>query len=254
KGLYWRVGGIVAISVLSATGPVGGAEAPPAPALSTLVPVDDHVGPVDVYMEGLEECVEEEAEFADSVNKMQRRSNSLAVVALAIGLHDQDHPLRKAAPGLIRACQQLSSAKDFSGAVAALAQLKSALNSSGDPSTLRWVKVADMSALMNEVPQINTRMKSYIRKFDRSSALLAGRSGALVAISQGSLANAGDTIAPDKAAEWYKHCVQMRDAASALNRAAHEKDPDTTEKAMDALQQSCEDCHAIFHPIATGPP
>lgn len=80
---------------------------------------------------------------------------------------------------------------------------------------------------------------------------MASESAAIVAISQASLANADETEAPDKVSEWYKYCVQMRNAAGALNKAAHTKDEQAANAAMEALQKSCEDCHAVFHKTAT---
>jgi cytochrome c556 len=39
----------------------------------------------------------------------------------------------------------------------------------------------------------------------------------------------------------------MRDAAAALNKAVREGSQDAADKAISALNQSCDDCHAVFH-------
>jgi cytochrome c556 len=86
-----------------------------------------------------------------------------------------------------------------------------------------------------------------MRRFEKGAPFITGNSAALVAIGQGSMPNADETEAPDKVAEWYKYCIQMRDAAGALNKAVHAKNEDAAKEAMEALQQSCDDCHAVFH-------
>jgi hypothetical protein len=247
KRSFGLVGAVVAIVLFLTIGEMQAAELLRGPALSTLVPAEDLVDRVEYYVEELEECVENLEEYEDSIEKIERYSNTLAVIALAAGLHDQDSSLRKAAPVVVKACQELANAKDFSEARAAVAGIKAALSASGNPATLKWTKVADLHALMERVPQINVRVKSRMRKFERGSSDLKGYTASLVAIGQGSMANADETEAPEKVAEWYKYCAQMRDAAGALNKAAHAKNEDAAKLAMEALQQSCDDCHAVFH-------
>jgi cytochrome c556 len=241
------LGGLVAVLLVLCGGNLNGAEISQAPALSTLVPVDDLVAQVEYYVEELEECVEDLEEYEDSVDKIERYSNTLAVIALTVGLHDRESKLQKAAPVLVKASQELARAKSFSAARAGVAGIKAALSAKGDPATLKWTKVADLHALMEQVPLVNTRVKRYMRRFEKGAPFITGNSAALVAIGQGSMPNADETEAPDKVAEWYKYCIQMRDAAGALNKAVHAKNEDAAKEAMEALQQSCDDCHAVFH-------
>ncbi|NLS93833.1 MAG: cytochrome c [Planctomycetaceae bacterium] len=240
-------GGAVAVAISLAVHTLWAAEVPQPPALSALVPAEDLVGQIEDYVEELEGCVTDQEEYEDSAEKLTRYADSLAVIALAVGLHDQDSRLRRAAPALVKAAQDLAGAKDFAAAKAGVAAVKASLNSSGDPSTLRWHKVARLKTLMEQVPLINTRIKRYIRRFDKGAPEIAGGSAAIVAISQGSMANADETVSPDKIAEWFKYCAEMRDAAGALNKAAHAKDEGAATAAMTALQQSCDDCHTVFH-------
>ena len=248
KRPFCVAGGAMAVALLFSVSQMLAADLPPAPPLSTLVPADDLVGQVESCVEELESCVESKEEYDDSAEKLERYSNTLAVIALAIGLHDQNSKLKQAAPGLVKAAQELAAAKDFASARAGVAKVKAAMSSTGNPATLRWAKVASLHALMEQVPLVNTRMKRYIsRHFDRGAPLIAGYSASLVAISQASMANADETTAPDKVAEWYKYCLQMRDGSAALNKAAHAKNEEAAKAAMAILQQSCEDCHAVFH-------
>jgi len=238
---------LLALALILSFGGLQAAELTPAPALSTLVPVNDLADQIEYYVEELEECVEDSEEYEDSVDKIKRYSSTLAVLALAVGLHDQNSELRKAAPVLVKASQELANAKDYAAAKAAFSGIEAALSASGNPATLKWAKVADLHALMEQVPLINTRLKRYIRRFDKGAPYIIGNSAALVAIGQGSMANADETEAPDKVAEWYKYCIQMRDSAGALNKAVHAEDEAAAGIAMEALQQSCDDCHAVFH-------
>ncbi len=241
------VGALLAVALVLTVGELHAAEPPQAPVLSTLVSVDDLVAQVEYYVDELEECVEDLEEYEDSVEKIARYSNTLAVVALAVGLHDQDSKLRKAAPVLVKASQELAHAKGFSNARAGVARVKAALSASGNPSTLKWAKVGDLHALMKQVPLVNTRVKRYLRRFEKGAKYLAGGSATMVAIAQGSMPNADETESPDKVQEWYQFCAQMRDAAGALNEAVHAENEDAAKQAMVALQQSCDDCHAVFH-------
>ena len=40
----------------------------------------------------------------------------------------------------------------------------------------------------------------------------------------------------------------MRDDAGAVNAAIHKGDEAAADEAMKKLAQSCDDCHAVFHP------
>ena len=247
KESFGLINAVAVASLLLVMGRLQAAEPPLPPALSSLVPVEDLVAQVEYYVEELEECVEDSQEFEDSAEKIERYAGTVAVLALSVGLHDQDTPLRRAAPVLVKVSQELAVSKDFSSARMAVSKLKAALTSTGNPAALKWGKVADLHALMEQVPLINTRIKRYMRRFEKGIPYVIGNSAALVAIGQGSMPNADETEAPDKVAEWYKFCIQMRDSASALNKAAHANDEAAAETAMKALQQSCDDCHAVFH-------
>jgi hypothetical protein len=100
---------------------------------------------------------------------------------------------------------------------------------------------------MKAVPLVNTRLKRYMRRFERSTDDLAGYSGVIAVIAQGSMPNADETEKPAEVEKWQQFCVQMRDAAASLNAACRAEDEDAAKEAMDALQKSCDDCHAVFH-------
>ena len=244
----------LAAAAVAARG-LSAADLPQSPALSSIVPVADLDGQVKFYLEELEECVQDEAEYrhatkridAKAVTKLEKKTHALAVLALAVALHDQPSQFKQAAPGLIKAAQDLAKAADYPSARQGVERAKAALFSTGDSSSLKWMKVAAMAPLMGEVPLIHTRMKRDIRRFDRNIARLAGGSAAIAVIAHGSMPNADETEKPDEVQKWYQYCIEMRDAAAAVNRAVHAKSLDAATEAMAALQKSCDDCHAVFH-------
>jgi hypothetical protein len=165
-------------------------------------------------------------------------------------LHDQDSPHKAAAGTLMKAAQDLAAAEDYAAAKAALAAVTAAAESSeASDVELKWEKVADLHALMKQVPTVNTKLKRYVKgsRFKSEADKTVGFTATIAVIGQGSIANVDETEAPDQGAEWEKYCLDMRNAAGQLNAAIHAGDQDAADVHMDALQQSCDDCHAVFH-------
>jgi len=234
-----------------------------APPVSTYAPAEELVAQVQSYAEDLEDTVKTEEEYKDSVDKIAYDSNTLILIALALGLHDSDNQLKAAAPGIIEAAQQLAAAEDYAAAKAGVEAVKAATTSAkGDPAELKWEKVASLPELMAAVPLINTKLKRYIRdgkeeRLKKAADELAGCAAVVAVIAQGSLANSGDTSKPDEVDQWHRFCVQMRDSAGALNARVRaygqEGTPAAFEAAKAALQKlakSCDACHEVFHPEA----
>ena len=176
------------------TGVAFGADQPAAPKVSTFAPAKDLAVQVDYYVERLEKAVESESEYKDSADKVVKDANTLSVLALALGLNDQDSNYKKAAPALVKAAQKLAAAKDLATAKAGVAAVKEALGSSGDASSMKWEKVASLEALMGQVPLVNARLKrnTASARFAKMAKDNAGESATLAAIAQASMANADD--------------------------------------------------------------
>ena len=232
-----------------------------APSLSTYAPAEDLVPQVEEYLEDLEEAVETEEEYNDSVENLAKRSNTLILIALGLGLHDEENQYNAAAPALLKAAQQVAAAKDYESAKAAVAAVKEAAGATGgDPTGLKWGKVASLPEIMKAVPLINTRMKRYIRsesRLEKGADDVASYAAVLAVIAQGSLDSVDETDLPNEADQWKAFCVEMRDLCAAVNTAAREfnSEPtpagfEATKGAMEALNKNCEDCHAVFKPDA----
>lgn len=238
-------GALVALGFAMLGGPLSAEE----PKVSTFAPAKDLAAEATGYIEALDEAVKDESGFEDAKAKIAKDANTLVVVALALGMHDTDSDLKNAAPAMIKAAQELAAAKDHAAAKAAMDALKAAAKSKGDASKLKWEKVASLPELMQAVPLINTKLKKATKgsRFSKKLADSAGQSAVLAAIAQGTIANSGETKKPEKAEEWAKFCVQMRDAAAAVNAGVHAKDQKATEAAIEKMTKACDDCHAVFN-------
>jgi hypothetical protein len=230
-------------------------EPPKSPPASQFAPADDLVGQVEYYLGRLDEAVANEADYKEYVERIAKDADTLAVIALTLGLHDTDNPYKTAAPAMIEATTQLAAAKDYASAKAAVdAVKKAAAEKTAAAAPLQWQKVATLKQIMLAVPVINTQLKRNVRlrrpKTDGPKA--AGRSAALAAIAQASLYHSGETEKPQLADQWFKHCIQMREAAAEVNGAAHKTDKAAAREALAKLAKSCDDCHTVFHQAALG--
>lgn len=220
------------------------------PAPSTFAPAKDLAGQVSNYIKKLEKSTATEEDYEDLKTNVVRDSNTLAIIALTLGLHDTENQYKKAAPAIIKACQQTADANDYAAAKAGIEAIKKSIaDNSGSSANLKWEKVASLKALMEAVPLIHTKLKRYTkpRRLKKKADVAAAYSSVIAAIAQGSIANAKDTEKPNEVEAWEKFCVQMRDAASKTNKAFTAKDVDKVNDAMTELQKSCDDCHQVFH-------
>ena len=219
--------------------------------VSKYAPAEDLVAQVESYVEDLEEAVDTEEEYGDSVDEIAQKSNTLILIALALGLHDTENAYQAAAPAMLKAAQELAATSDYASAQAGVAAVKESLSASGgNPDGLKWEKVASMEELMEAVPLIHSRLKRYLRgsRFESMADDSAGYSAVLAVIAQGSMANSGDTDKPNEVEKWHTLCLEMRDVCAAVNTAIRAQDQEATDAAMEKLNQNCDDCHAVFHP------
>ena len=202
------------------------------------------------YIEDLEDVVQTEEDYNDSEDKIAKSANTLVVIALALGLHDEDNKYKASAAALIKAAQDLAATQDYASAKAGVAAVKAATApQGGDGAELKWEKVAALPALMKQVPLINTKLKRYTteKRFESKAEDTVGFSAVIAAIAQGTIADTSQAENAQQVQQWYGFSVQMRDAAAAVNSAIHALDEDATKDAMAQLQKSCDDCHAVFH-------
>ena len=231
------------------------------PKVSAFAPAEDLARQADKYIESLKNTVASKEEYDDSEGKVGRESNTLAVIVLALGLHDKDNKYKDKAPALIRAAKDVAATEGYDAAtkyaaakkaVAALGEVAAADGRAG--GKLKWEKVASLPDLMKQVPMVNTKLKLCLSKanFKKKAKDSAGYTAVIAAIAQGAIADTSATKNADQVKLWQKFSKAMRDHAGAANAAIHKGDAAATDKAMQKLNQSCEDCHKVFKPdVAT---
>jgi hypothetical protein len=173
------------------------------------------------------------------------------VIALALGLHDQDNRYKANAGAIMEAAGKLAASKDLVSAKKAVAALRKAAEGKRKTDVkLEWKRVASLPELMKQVPLINTKLKRQVKpeKFTKKAKDTAGYTAVIAAIAQGSMADVSETKNAEQVQQWYKFSAAMRDDAGEVNAAIHKLDEPAAAKGMKKLAQSCEDCHAVFHP------
>ena len=228
--------------------------------VSVLLPkTGDLVPQVAVYVARLEKNLDDldgTPRFVEDADVLYRDANTLALIALALGLSKEDNPYKKAAPAIIQAAMKMETVKKFDDAARVIAEIKQSLKAEADPTTLSWdKKIVTLKPIMKAVPNINTLVKRNLRTeaaLKKGTRTVAEGSAVMAVIGQGSIPNVVETIKPDAVKEWNAHCLEFRDAALALNRAAADYEAekgkfDTVQNAYEALSDSCDSCHKLFY-------
>ena len=230
---------------------VGVAAAPTPPATSSFAPADDVTREIDFFVGRIEPSLTNAAEYDEAKQLANKKfGNTLAVLALALGMQDGDSKLKDSSSALIKAAQAIAKGSPkFEDTQQALADFKAALagqTPAGKPA--QWEKVASMGQLMKQVPLINTGLKRALPKIaDKAQAdVAAGHAAALAVIGQAVMADTHEVKNPADIDKWYALCAELRDAAAAVNTGIRANDTQAVDAAMVRLNQSCTDCHAVF--------
>lgn len=239
---------LVAMGTLWAVKPASSAADDEAPKVSAFAPAKDLASQADWYIKDLDKIVASEDEYKDGAEKVAKEANTLVVVALCLGLHDEDSKYKESAGAVVKAAQELAATKDFASAQKAVAAVKAAAESKSDVK-LKWEKVASLPDLMKQVPVINSKLKLNIKgsKFESKAKETAGYTAVMAAIAQASIADTSATKGDDQVKQWKEFSAAMHNNAGAVNGAIHKGDAEAANKAMKKLAQSCDDCHDVFH-------
>jgi hypothetical protein len=234
--------------VLSLLSAAGLAEPPKAPQVSSFAPAEDLVGQAKAFVTGFEMAMGGEQDFKEKQEQVKYSAHALAVVAVALGLHDTPNELKASAPALVKAAQDLGKAQDYAAAQAALAAVKAAMEGKAkEGPQLSWTsKVASLGELMKQVTSTDARLRRNLRRFERLAQENAQSAALLAVIAQAAIADTHEVKDPADLPKWYQGCGDMRDAAAGVNKAIKAKDPAGAEAAAKRLMQSCDDCHAVF--------
>ena len=226
---------------------------PQAAAVSTFAPADDLVDQIGFFVGRVDEALAKKVEYDEAKQtRVKKDAHTLAVLALALGLHDKDHPRKSSAAALVKSSQAL--AKDFENfdlATAALANVKkAAAGEVQDPAPLKWEKVASMGALMKQVTFVNGNLSRAVngQRFARQSAAAAAQAATLAVIAQSTVFDTHEVKDPADLEKWYQLSNEWRDAAAEINSAAHAGDQAKAAAGYKRMHKSCDACHEVFRP------
>ncbi|HZZ72183.1 MAG TPA: hypothetical protein VFE24_08010 [Pirellulales bacterium] len=247
-----QLGSVLLAAALCGCGGSLRAAAPAAPKVSSFAPIGDVVQQIEYYVERTVKASAEKSEFDDGAQaRLKKDANTIAVLGLALALHDEAAPLKAHAAAIVAAAQALAAHnEDFEQATKAVASLKQAVAAGGSTdSKLTWTsKVGALSPLMHQVPFINNGLKKGVAATNPKAAPNAAT---LAVIAQASMADTSAVKNPADLAKWYEFCAAMREGAAKANAGLHAQDKAATAAGMKILSQSCEDCHAIFRKTET---
>jgi cytochrome c556 len=235
------------------------------PKFSTFASADDLAAEVKFLVADLGKAVDNEDDYkSQAEGRFIRDGNTITLIAIALGLHDQDSPLKPHAKAIAAAARKLAQTKDFAttkqtnedlkACLAATKQavqdLKAAVGGQGvGGDELKWGKVAKLNSLMkDEVPNVNTKLKTGLRHFKTRSGEAASNAATVALIAENAMLYVGDTKKPTEAAKWIEFAAQMRAAASDVAAKVHAGDEAGANAAMDKLNDSCTACHRVFNP------
>ncbi len=227
------------------------AAAPPAPPkVSTFAPAPDLVAQVDYYKKRIEDAVASEADFDEAKQaRIKKDASLIAILALHLGLHDSDNPLKKSAGGIVKAAQQLTNAADYQSAHSGYSNLEKALKGETKGEELKWGKVAALGQLMKQVSVINASMKRGLQssRLKSQAKKTSGESATLAAIANALPFDTHEVKNETDLPSWYQYSAEFRDSAGALNAAIKTGETAKVGAALKRMSTSCETCHKKFH-------
>ena len=149
------LGGALLVGWLQAAPASAAGDDDAAPKFSTFASAGDLAAELKILNTDLEKAVASKDEYDSQVEgRFTRDGNTITLIAMALGLHDQDNPAQTAGQGIAAAARELAEAKDYAATKQAVEDLKAAAYGEGrGASELKWGKVAKLKGLMkDEVP------------------------------------------------------------------------------------------------------
>jgi hypothetical protein len=221
------------------------------PKFSSIAPAEDLAYELNFFIADLEKAVADEEEYKSQIeDRFLRDANTIALVATALALHDQDNTIKPHAQAIIATAHKLGEAKDYAATKAAVADIKASLQGSA-AGEVKWSKIAALKSLMkDEVPNVNVKLKNSVRRLDKRAKEAAAHAATMALIAENAKLYVADTKKPGETAKWAAFAEQFRTAAADVAAKARAGDRSGANAAMEKLNQSCHDCHAVFNPDA----
>ncbi len=216
---------------------------------SSYAPAKDLEYQVSIFLNRIKEDLEDEAQYDTHAKRVVKDANTIAVVALVLGKHDDENSLKQPAAEVIKAATQLANkAERLEEAKAAYEELVAALQAPGGGGELPWKSVGNIQEIMLQVPLLNTSLRGAVRSkgFSSTADKAAALAATLAAIAHVSMFD--ETYCGDDAdrEEWVELCALMRDAAKDVLDAVRRGEQDAATEALKPLVRTCDDCHEQF--------
>jgi hypothetical protein len=229
--------------------PLFAGDTAPAPKPSSYAPAADLASQIESFIKQIDADLASEAEYgADQKSRVAKDANTLIALAQVLANHDEDHPLRKAAPAVVKTARDLADAADeFADAKKALAAVKESLRSMAGGQA-NWEPAAELGQLMKQVPIVNNRLRAGVtgKRFDRLIEQNAGLATTLAAMAQVSTYDKAYCSSKEEESTWEKVCGDMRSAAADVQVAVRKKDVAAARDGLEKLVKTCDACHADF--------
>jgi cytochrome c556 len=226
-------------------------EEPAAPKISSFASADDLTAELNLLVADVQKAAASEETYKEQVEgRFSRDGNTIALLAIGLALHDEDSPVKPHAKAIAAAAKKLDQAKDFAATSEAVAALKKAVDGKGPAGDeLKWGKVSPLSSLMNDqVPNIDKRLKDGLRHFKSRTKAISANAATMALIAENARLYLGDTKKPTEAKQWNDFAGQLRSASKELAAKAKSGDEGGAKSAMEKLERSCHNCHAVFNP------
>jgi cytochrome c556 len=224
------------------------------PKISEFAPSKDLLQQVDFFVGRVSESLADPTDFDGAKqSRTFKDANTLAALALVLGVHDQEFPEKTGMPAMREASLRLADAgDDASRASSALEAIRKSRGGAADGAgAAKWEKTASLAALMKQVPLIHIGLKRGVEpsRLARQATQSAGQSASLAAIAQAAMLDNEYAKTSADLEQWVAFCAEMRDAAGQVNSAVHKQDQPGVAAGMKRLAASCETCHQKFrHP------
>jgi hypothetical protein len=123
------------------------------------------------------------------------------------------------------------------------------MNAASGSTELAWKSVGNIVDLMQQVPNLNTKLRGQVRSEERFEKLrdeAAGLAATLAAIAQVSMFDDSYCSGQADQGGWIELCGLMRDAAYDINQAVHRGDREAAVNQLKPLARTCDNCHEQF--------
>ncbi len=248
----WALATIVSQTVLPFSNAAEKGESKPVHApvkMSAFAPADDLVWQFEKTVSDLDRAVATPEAFKDQPKgRFAHDANTLSLVVFALGVHDQPNKVKPHAKAALAALKQLTEAKDYEATKKSVGELKSSMTEKTN-GKVEWSKTVPLDALMRDyVPTTNTDLNRDARKLSKRTQQVAAEATSLAVMAENAKLYADDIASTDTEKKWMSCCESMRDAAALVAAKARVNDKDGTAAAIEKLNHSCHECHAVFNP------